>query len=110
MLEGLHMVEGIVKRRGTAGMVKQFLNVRETLIGMEERAKRNHLPDPYLRILLSDARPDSLILFSQVKVAMLHEHQRLLAPTEKLRSNAFLMTNQAVRCVTDLTFNKSLRS
>ena len=86
MLEGLRVAGEIVKRRGSPGMLRHFQNVRESLIGMEERATRNDLPDAYLRILLNDARLDSLILLSQVRVAMLYEHQRLLAPTEKLRS------------------------
>ena len=86
MLEGLHVIEDIVKRRVTAGMVKHFLYLRETLIGMKERVNRNDLPDAYLRILLNDARLDALIFLSRLKVGMLYEHQRLLAPTEKLRS------------------------
>jgi hypothetical protein len=86
MLEGIEMVEDIVKRRCNAGMRKHFLNARETLMGLEERIKRGDLPGAFLRILMNDARLDALIFFSRVKVAMLYEHQRLLAPTEKLRS------------------------
>jgi hypothetical protein len=86
MLEGIQMVEDIIERRCNPVMLKNLVNVREALMGLEHRAKRNELPDAYLRILLNDARLDALIFLSRLKVAMLYEHQRLLAPTEKLRS------------------------
>ena len=86
LLEGLEVLKSIVDRRGTSLMQRRFAETQDLLAGLDERTRRNDLPDPYVRMQLNDARLDALTLLSGLKVAMLYEHQRLLAPTDKLRS------------------------
>ena len=86
MLEGLDELKTILDRRGTSLMRRKLAETKDLLTGLDERTIRNDLPDPYIRMQLNDARLDGLTLFSGLKVAMLYEHQRLLAPTEKLRA------------------------
>jgi hypothetical protein len=86
MLQGLDELKSIVNRRGTSLMQRKFAETQDLLAGLEERTRRNGLPDSYIRMQLNDARLDALTLLSGLKVAMLYEHQRLLAPSDKLRS------------------------
>ena len=86
MLEGLDELKTILDRRGTSLMQRKLTETQDLLAGLDERTRRNDLPDPYVRMQLNDARLDALTLLSGLKVAMLYEHQRLLAPTDKLRS------------------------
>jgi len=86
ILAGLEELKPIVDRRGTSLMQRRFAETQDLLAGLDERTRRNDLPDPYVRMQLNDARLDALTLLSGLKVAMLYEHQRLLAPTDKLRS------------------------
>lgn len=85
MLEGVESVEPILLRRGTPVMVKHRSSVKQSLLELVERVHRNDLPDAYLRIILNDLRLDALIVLGQLKVALLYEHQRLMAPTETIR-------------------------
>jgi len=86
MLEGLEELKSIVDRRGTSLMRRKFTEVQEFLTALDERTRRNDLPDSYISMQLNDVRLDARTLLSGLKVAMLYEHQRLLAPTDKLRS------------------------
>jgi hypothetical protein len=86
ILEGLNGLKSIVDRRGTSLMQRKYTETQDLLAGLDERTRRNDLPDPYVRMQINDARLDALTLLSGLKVAMLYEHQRLLAPTDKLRS------------------------
>ncbi len=86
IFEGLNGLKAIMDRRGTSLMQRKFTETQVLLAGLDERTRRNDLPDSYVRMQLNDARLDALTLLSGLKVALLYEHQRLLAPTEKLRS------------------------
>jgi hypothetical protein len=86
LFEGLNELKPILERRGTSLMRRKVVETEDFLTGLDERVRRNDLPDPYVRMQLNDARLDALTLLSVLKVAMLYEHQRLLAPTDKLRS------------------------
>jgi len=86
MLKGLDELKPILELRGSSLMQKKFAETQDLLTGLDERTRRNDLPDSYIRMQLNDARLDALTLFSGLKVAMLYEHQRLLAPNDNLRS------------------------
>jgi hypothetical protein len=85
LLDGLRLLIGVAERRSDEKSVKSLQTIMEGLTLLEERIVRNQLPEQYVRIVLNDARLDSLIVYSQMKVAILYRHQELIAPTEKLR-------------------------
>lgn len=82
-LDGLRQV---VARRGTVTIRNQEATVRRMLAELEQRTSRGELPDAILRIAVGEIRLEIIIMIGNLKVAMLYEHQWLMAPTEKLRS------------------------
>ncbi len=85
LLGGLRLLIGVAERRSDGTSVKSLRTIMENLTILEERIERNQLPEQYIRMILNDARLDSLIVHSQMTVAILYRHQELIAPTEKLR-------------------------
>ena len=85
LLQGLQMLREVAKRRNDQRVMRHIQTIVETLDGLEERIVRNQLPKAVIRMILSDARLDSIIAHSDIKVSIMYDHQELIAPNETLR-------------------------
>lgn len=86
VLENLRLLIEIAGRGESRLVQKNLAAIYNTVDGLPERAHHNELPEQAIRIILNDARLDSLILLADMKVRILYAHQEALAPTEKLRA------------------------
>jgi hypothetical protein len=86
LVEALRQLRDVARRRSDNRSMKDIDAVEESLRKLDERVAHHQLPLAAIRITLSDARLDALIVYSQLKMALMYDHQELLAPNEKLRA------------------------
>jgi hypothetical protein len=86
LVEALHQLREVAQRRSDKRSIKDIDAVEESLRKLDERVAHHQLPLAAIRITLNDARLDALIVHSQLKMALMYDHQELLAPNEKLRA------------------------
>ena len=85
LLNGLEMLRQVAKGRDDSRAMKGIEPIAEALKLLPERVMENHLPAPVVRLILNDARLDSIIVYSGLRVSLIYDHQELIAPNEKLR-------------------------
>jgi hypothetical protein len=86
LVEALRQLRDVARRRSDNRSMKDIDAVEESLRKLDERVAHHQLPLAAIRITLGDARLDALVVYSQLKMALMYDHQELLAPNETLRA------------------------
>ena len=86
LLKGLHTMNEIAKRYEYSRATKCIQPIVETLEELQGRIVQSQLPAPVVRLILNDARLDAIIVYSDLRVSLMYDHQELIAPSEKLRN------------------------
>ena len=85
LLAAVGILLDIARRRDNRLTLRHLESIAETIGGLPERIVRSQLPESVTSMIVTDARLDALIAQSQLKVALMYDHQELLAPNEQLR-------------------------
>lgn len=86
LLNGLEVLHQIAKQRHDSRAIKGIQPIVETLKDLQRRIVENQLPAGVIRLILNDARLDSIIVYSDIRVSLIYDHQELIAPNEVLRN------------------------
>jgi len=86
LLKGLHAMNEIAKRYEYSRATKCIQPIVETLEELQGRMVQSQLPAPVVRLILNDARLDAIIVYTDLRVSLMYDHQELIAPSEKLRN------------------------
>ncbi len=84
LLDSVRLLIEIAARREGRLVQKKLIDIYAAVDTLPVRVDQNRLPVQTIRIILNDARLESLILLADMKVNILYDHQESLAPTEKL--------------------------
>jgi predicted DNA-binding protein (UPF0278 family) len=95
LLQGLRLLDEVARRRDDSRAMKSIQPIVETLQDLPQRIVQSQLPAPVVRLILNDARLDSIIVYSDVRVSLMYDHQELIAPNEKLRNQVREFREQA---------------
>lgn len=86
LVDALCRMRDVAHRRSDRRSVQQIDAIKESLRKLDDRIAHHQLPLVALRTTLGDARLDALMIHAQLKIALMYDHQELLAPNEMVRA------------------------